>query len=1431
MKLLHLLSFFVALLACTVVYGQTNTSESNVSSRHPAVADGTGLSPNTYDNAKEMIHLRTQKSKTYINSNKTKTVVQSSIPVHYQSEDGNWVDLDYSLERKGNTYAYPAQSPIATYDLTDESLHILSYDALMRWDKRATIEFITSDEAWNRSIESGSPLPALIAENKLNFRDFFPGFDKQYTFYAGAVKKDFIIRERSALPTSMEQVIIKEIVTLPPGHTIDVSNNNQDVFKKLNVKNASNDIVWTYHQTVLTDKGSKGKRNERIRNPHEADYIVVKLDDTRYEIQTIIDAAWLLDRERVFPIVIDPVLTIENTDVVGTCYFPEFETDTIRTEIPEGDEILYTDISYDFIATEGTDAWMSDQRSFVSSMNGSTTIQVGQGDQAGTITYDLNFSPIANGVSPGIVDFVFHFSRVWGDEDECNTVFNFVNRRTVAITYGTIEYGDGPVYINEYSASNRQYQDGFGRTEDWIEIYNADPDFFFDLSGYHLSNDANNPMMWRIEDGLIPPASSVVVFCSRRDISFGVVLHSNFNLTQLRPDQIVFADRDGNIIETHEMFVTQTNHSYGRITDGGDEWGVFQEATPGRPNQALSPGYTSKPTFNIEPGRYEDAVAIVLSSEHEEEEIRYTLDGSTPGVDSELYTGPFLITETTVIRARAYDPEGVLLPGFIETNTYFINEHSTLPVFSFAGDADMLELFGGNIALRPIGHFEYFESDGSFIDENLGDFDKHGNDSWEYDQRGVDFVSRDDHGYKRRLEHKFFQTSDRTRFRRLMVKAAANDNYPFEEGGAYVRDAYIQHLSQLSGFEMDERSTTFVSVFVNGTYWGVYDLRERVDDNNFTDFYYDQNYTFRESDIYLQYIKSWGLSEAHFGNEGAIQDWQSLVNFIENNDMSSESNLETVESLLNIESLIDYFVYNSYIVSRDWLNYNTGWWRGLDPAGQAQQWRYTLWDMDAALGHFENYTGMPDVTATAPPCQVEDLDVGFGHERILRKLINENPEMRRRYITRYVDLLNTHLSCERVIEVLDSMVMVITPEMPRQIERWGGTIEEWLENVEAVRNFLLTRCDHLMETGIGSCYDLTGPFETVLDIRPAAAGSIRMNSEWLPHYPFQANNFGNIETILTAEDGPGFVFSHWEVEGVDDIGDLSLTDLVMNLTGPANITAVFMDPTVTDDDLIYYWHFNSLNTPQDVISIPADYSAIDTSSPTMTYTGEGPRDIDANNNGSTLNAHQDQGPGRCARVRNPSEDRTLVFDLPTGGYKDIKFTYAVMRTNNGQLRNLLSYSIDGETFTQEGLDQEVFEMNTDFDIVHLDFTDIPEVNNNPNFKVQIAFDGNTTNLNGNNRYDNITLKGILDSTTSIQRQKEASNIFIYPNPFSERFFVESDGLIEKVEIYSPLGQKLHSHVDFGSHLTMIDLGGFTSGVYIISVHTNGTESRYKLVKE
>jgi len=705
------------------------------------------------------------------------------------------------------------------------------------------------------------------------------------------------------------------------------------------------------------------------------------------------------------------------------------------------------------------------------------------------------------------------------------------------------------VVINEISAANwSDHVDNYNENEDWLELYNSGATDV-DLSGFFLSDDESDPMKWEIPAGTsIASGGHLLVYCSDRDENIGGVLHTSFKITQARQEGAVLSDPSGSIIDSYLLTVAnQQNHSRGRVTDGDNTWGVFTNPTPGAANVGAMGEYVPL-TIPTVPGYYNGSVSVVIESEDSSAEIRYTTDGTVPTAGSTLYTGPVNLSQTTVLKARAFNSAGNALPSFVETNTYFIDNTHNVYIVSISGD-QLPTLLGGN-QIEPLGHFELFSSTGELLAEANGDYNEHGNDSWAYDQRGIDYISQDEFGYGNEVNYPIFSNKDRDGYQRLILKAAASDNYPFENGGAHIRDAYVQSLSQMADLRMDERTYAPCVMYVNGQYWGVYEIREKVDDLDFTRHYYDQG----SGDV--DFLKTWGGTWEEYGSG---DDWDDLRDFILTNDMSDPANYDYVDDRYNTGSLIDYFLLNSYIVSSDWLNWNTGWWRGRNPDGDKKKWRYILWDMDASFDHYVNFTGVPDQSPTADPCDPEQLgDPGNqGHVPIWNTLLN-NEEFFADYINRYSDLSTSFFSCEFLIDHLDSLVDLIEPEMPAHIARWGGSMTEWEGNVQNIRDFIEVRCA-VLNNGFLDCYpELEGPYDVVLMADPPEGGRIDLPSLEIDTYPYNGVYFGGIPVDFDADENDGFIFSHWTLNNNIISPDEFSEEITISFTSNDTLIAHFV---------------------------------------------------------------------------------------------------------------------------------------------------------------------------------------------------------------------------------------------------------------------------------
>lgn len=717
------------------------------------------------------------------------------------------------------------------------------------------------------------------------------------------------------------------------------------------------------------------------------------------------------------------------------------------------------------------------------------------------------------------------------------------------------------IVINEYSASNlSQFVDDHSDYGDWVELYNtsATP---VNISGYHLSDDSTKSLKYAIPAGTVITGYGYRKFwCSGRNTFSGLNIHTNFHLTQTKnsSEDLIFADPAGVILDGVKLIKTQNAHSRGRTTDGDTLWSIFTSPTPGTSNNTAL-GYTryaDKPDFTVHAGFYTAPFVVFITNTDPGSTIRYTLDGTLPTITSPIYTGGITISTTKVLKAITFHPDPTILPSFIEFQTYFMNVNHTVPVVSIAG-TQLTTLANGSGTLVPIGSFEYFDTTGLRTANTYGEFNRHGQDSWVLSQRSLDFISRDEMGYNHSVEEKLFHTSTRTNFQRVILRAAGDDNYPADHrtanaGSAHVRDAYVHMLAKKGGMNLDVRNAEKIVVYINGNYWGVYDIRENPDEHDYTDYYYGQD------KYHLQYIETWGSTWAEYGGTTALNDWATLYNYIMTNSMANNANYNHVDSLYDGSSLADYIITNAITVCSDWLNYNTGWWRGMDSTGAHKRWGYILWDNDATFGHYINYTGIPNTTAYADPCDPEGL-TGWsdpeGHVAVLNRL-RQNPQFNQFYISRMIDLWNTVFSCDNMISQLDSIQATLTPEMTAHAARWNGTLTEWQNNMDTLRNFILTRCNN-MSTGLMSCYSLTGPYNITLNADPAGSGTVRLNTMVHDQLPWTGTYFGGMDNILEATPIAPYLFKNWTSPSQVFNPNDSAALVTVNLTAGDSITAHF----------------------------------------------------------------------------------------------------------------------------------------------------------------------------------------------------------------------------------------------------------------------------------
>jgi gliding motility-associated-like protein len=726
------------------------------------------------------------------------------------------------------------------------------------------------------------------------------------------------------------------------------------------------------------------------------------------------------------------------------------------------------------------------------------------------------------------------------------------------------------VKINEYSTSNSGLTilDNTGKNSDWIELYNSGA-ISEDIAGWELSDDQANTTKYSFPAGtIIAPSSFLRIWCSGKGSSADAAghIHTNFKLTQCQGDWIVLSNGII-IVDSLQLKRTQANHSRGRKPDGAAIWNVFTSPTPNSSNSTTGySSYAPTPVMNVPPGFYSGTKLVSLSvTPSNSLTIYYTTDGSEPTTGSSIFLStPVSISTTSVLRGYSVSSDANILPSFMETNTYFINEtiNAYYGVVSISGGMGLDSLLDKN-QIKPRTHLEYFENQ-SFKTEGYGTANKHGNDSWNYSQRGIDVQTFDEYGYNNAYKNQFFVdakmgASPRKEFQHIILKAAASDNFPGDKPlkACQMRDAFVQTYAFQKGLDVDGRRNKHTIVFKNGVYWGIYELREPFE-GDYTDYYYKQ-----PSDS-IDNLAYWGSLQIRNGSDTA---WVNLYNFIMGNSMTNVANYAYVDSKLSFKSLVDYMIYNSYVVNSDFINWNTAWWRGRATQGDKKKWRYWMWDMDNVYDLGENYSGIPTTGMNASPCAYtntfQNAGPNMGHPDILEKLLT-NPDFKAFYINRYADLMNTALKCDKIMEHFNYFKTILTPEMPRHIAKWGGTstLAQWNQNMDTLQYKIQQRCSYI-DSVITTCYNVSGPYNLTVDVDPPGAGNVKLNSIWLNNFLWSGKYFGGVKMTFkeTVSDTALYEFDRWEFKNHLVSPSLLNDSVSIKLTTNDNVIAHYIEKT------------------------------------------------------------------------------------------------------------------------------------------------------------------------------------------------------------------------------------------------------------------------------
>lgn len=555
------------------------------------------------------------------------------------------------------------------------------------------------------------------------------------------------------------------------------------------------------------------------------------------------------------------------------------------------------------------------------------------------------------------------------------------------------------VVINEVCSNNfTVICDENRRYSDYVELYNPAP-VPVSLSGFSISDNIRERDERLLNTIIIGPRGYFQVWIDGSDNDMSA--HADFRISR-NGETVYLSNASGEIIDSVEVPPLSYDTVFARVEDGASDW-ERMETTAGRSNngaKVFPSAELDEPLFSVTSGFYEDEFDLEITA-GEGETVYYTLDGSDPSVDSIRYRGPirmkdpgdnenvyaartdlspvsdyippFKVDKAVVVRAIACNESGTVVSR-PRTETYFINygakaEYKGMPIVSLVVYPNNLFDAAKGIYVngetleeyKKIGEGDRYDASNAFQtgkewerEALLQYFDTEhelqftqgvgiriaGQSTRTAIQKSFNVYARDIYDSEDQLAYDFFEDMTNSS---IKLRNGGSDH-----AGSKIIDPFIQELA--AERDVSIQASFPCVVFLNGEYWGIYNLRERYKEE-----YFENHYGVSKNNVWLI-----DAGTDSIGGYVVYTEYSSLLKQVSQMDMTIPENYDWICAKIDIQSLIDIYVVNLYIHNEDVaFDRNMAMWR-CERVQEGEygdtRWRFMLYDLDGALGGYDQYS-------------------------------------------------------------------------------------------------------------------------------------------------------------------------------------------------------------------------------------------------------------------------------------------------------------------------------------------------------------------------------------------------------------------------------------------------------------------------------------------
>ena len=538
----------------------------------------------------------------------------------------------------------------------------------------------------------------------------------------------------------------------------------------------------------------------------------------------------------------------------------------------------------------------------------------------------------------------------------------------------------------------------------------------------------------------------------------------------------------------------------------------------------VQPVNLTDPVFSVEGGLYKASQELTLSApEGTEYTVRYTTDGSLPTKKSKAFDQSIKVPkgDAQVIRAACFDAKGNIV-GKVVTHTYIAYAESAAALFTVSltlepDDFDTLCARYTEKIEMPT-HIEIITPEGERVISQDGGMRIFGGSSRALSQKSFKIIARKTGYYetdiyegKGTFRYAFFE--DRAvrsgedagkvldRYDSLILRNGGNDSLLHNScdpmNASLLRDNAVNNFAAHVTEKLDYACSAFAVVYVNGEYYGILDMKENMNEDYVKRVYgvLDDDVVVVKSELDTSRGGRFDGDWFYYDSENAAERkaWEKICSDVAKAyKKGNDAYFDTLKTLVDMDSLAEYFALNLYTSNHDWPHNNVKLWRytGAPVEGieiTDGKWRFMTRDCDLGLGRYDSAHVCPELDTTAEVdsfyrtlgnfVDYHGLYSYHGEQQLYPDSLGlqcmlayclRNEEFCARFLA-VCEKMTSQESVEILLSELSLGANAIKPEMERHLDCWGWAIgngyalKTWQKEYSAIKKYVNNRPAYFME--------------------------------------------------------------------------------------------------------------------------------------------------------------------------------------------------------------------------------------------------------------------------------------------------------------------------------------------------------------------------------